>query len=446
MPLSIWRQMPEICLTVAPVCLTNKTNASRIINLGTGNFIIQTFKPRHEPACNGECAAKIHICRKMSQIMTNQAASVPPAARRLNILFCSFFADGLHGSPIHILEYGKYLVSAGHRVSYAAVLIEPPIRELFSEYGIPVHYPDEVPGDQPYDIVWAYHTFLLPYLISHGHKFKKLVASSLSPFHLLERISFYHAYATMLTAVSPEVQRFHRDTLNIELELVPNHIPDDFFAYPIRNFPDSPRKIAVISNHPPQEILDLSHTGIRINYFGSSVNNSVLMTPGIMLDHDRIISIGKSVFYGLGLGIPVYEYDHFGGCGYITGENMDRAADCNFSGRPECRKLSSQQIMDEIISGYANARSQLALVRNLAEKRYKLSSLVNMQLEYVKNKPDFELPDDPQFRLYNDTCCAAIELLRHAHAESSARKEGLALRVRHFLGSIKKKMFTAFSG
>lgn len=377
----------------------------------------------------------------MPEIMKNQHSPGPGDSRSLNILFCSLFADGLHGSLIHILEYGKYLVARGHKVSYAAIFITPRIRELFRKYGIPVYRPQEVPKDLAFDILWAYHTFILPYLISNGYKFKKLIASSLSPFLLPERISFYHEYASMLTAVSPEVQRLHKDRFNIELALVPNHIPDEFFDHPIKNFPERPRKIAVISNHPPQELLELSRDGIRINYFGSSVNNSTIITPELLLGHDLIISIGKSVFYGLGLGIPVYEYDHFGGCGYITDDNMDREADCNFSGRPKRRKLTACQIMNEIISGYANALGQLDLLRWKAQQKYKLSSLINMQLEQIKNAPDFRLPDDPQFKIYNDTCCAAIELIQHADARAAESQQisGLLItRLRNLPGVIKK--------
>ena len=90
---------------------------------------------------------------------------------------------------------------------------------------------------------------------------------------------------------------------------------------------------------------------------GNGQNIYVDITPQILSKYDLIISIGKTVQYALGMGIPVYEYDYFGGNGYINKNNINEEAYYNFTGRPKCRRLSPQDIVHEIIDGYDEAVS-----------------------------------------------------------------------------------------
>lgn len=330
----------------------------------------------------------------------------------MKILFCSFYADGLHGSPLHILEYGCYLNSIGHDVSYIGLFISEQIKKIFNKNNIRVYSLQDIPSKQSFDIVWAFHIFLLPYLLNHGIKCKKVISVSLSPFLLLERLSFYHNYMSLLTVISHESYVVHKERYGINSHIIPNHIPDNFLSIRKEKYSDSPSRIAVISNHPPQELLDISHPQLSVVYYGSSVNNSRMITPEVLLNYDVVISIGKTVFYCMGVGVPVFEYDRFGGCGFITPDNLSGEEATNFSGRTTRRKLSSKEITKEIFDTYDATVENIQKLRDIASKKYRLSDLVQLQLSLIEKAPEFFLPDTPEFKLFNDNCEAALEIFQ----------------------------------
>jgi hypothetical protein len=70
-----------------------------------------------------------------------------------------------------------------------------------------------------------------------------------------------------------------------------------------------------------------------------------------------VVTIGKTVQYGLACGVPVYVYDKFGGPGYLDRTNFAAAKRCNFSGRCCRRKLEPAQIGAEIVEAYNDARA-----------------------------------------------------------------------------------------
>ena len=82
---------------------------------------------------------------------------------------------------------------------------------------------------------------------------------------------------------------------------------------------------------PPLEVIARQRQ-FNISYFGGK--NNVRITPDLLLKFDLILTIGKTVQYGLVLGIPVYNYDHFGGDGYITLQNIDFESNYGFTGKP----------------------------------------------------------------------------------------------------------------
>lgn len=69
------------------------------------------------------------------------------------------------------------------------------------------------------------------------------------------------------------------------------------------------------------------------------------------------------------MGIPVYCYDRFGGCGWITSTNIEEASKFNFSGRCTNRKLTVNEIVEEIKENYNIAKSNIDSNRKFAEKK-----------------------------------------------------------------------------
>lgn len=121
-----------------------------------------------------------------------------------------------------------------------------------------------------------------------------------------------------------------------------------------------------------------------ITVFHGIADNRGAITPEILSKYDVITTIGKTVQYALALGIPVYEYDHFGGDGYITKDNVNLEEMYNFSGRATRRKLTGAEICDEIITRYEFALQHVKYLMSYAH-RYSLSK--NVKAYYTN--PDY---------------------------------------------------------
>ena len=117
-------------------------------------------------------------------------------------------------------------------------------------------------------------------------------------------------------------------------------------------------KIAIISNHIPQELLELKEKMggyyqvdlIGLGYRTEQVNAEFLQ------QYDLVITIGRTVPRCLAMGVPVYVYDYLGGPGYLTEANFSLAERNNFSGRG-FEKKTSDELLKEIKEGYARQES-----------------------------------------------------------------------------------------
>lgn len=89
------------------------------------------------------------------------------------------------------------------------------------------------------------------------------------------------------------------------------------------------------------------------------------------------------------MGIPFYCYDHFGGPGYITPNNIEHNALFNFSGRPEKRKSSAQQLYSDLVNSYAEAQRMQSQIKDLCINRFQLENLFEQVMSFInanKNK------------------------------------------------------------
>lgn len=265
-----------------------------------------------------------------------------------NILITLLRADGLHGSVVYTAELGKYLNACGFNVYCATIDITDEIRRMFSECGIAFYRIDKLPMDVHYDLIWAHHFPLLPYLIARGLKYDRIINSSLSNILPVEKPIFFLENIDLILTLTDKTKRMFKIKYGCDknkIIVLPNVAPDEFFDVNV-DLPASVRHIAVVSNHPPHEIQKLRHTipHVSVEYFGLRNNNSVAITPALLSKFDVIISIGKTVQYAMAMGIPVYNYDHFGGSGYITPENIDIEEASNFSGRSFFTKKQHQKL------------------------------------------------------------------------------------------------------
>ena len=117
--------------------------------------------------------------------------------------------------------------------------------------------------------------------------------------------------------------------------------------------------ILMISNHLPEELKELKvllkKKGISVKHIGQNGDEYGRIGPKILNNSDVVISIGKTAQYCVAHKTPFFVYDHFGGPGYLTPDNFERASRFNFSGRCCETKKSAEQLVDELDTGYCNA-------------------------------------------------------------------------------------------
>jgi hypothetical protein len=265
----------------------------------------------------------------------------------------------------------------GDEVTIAANHVAEPLSPL-APVGAPVLDAFDDMSICDFDFVWCQHDVLTLVPVA---QFRRAVREGRVPFVVYASLSpyepFEHVDLAMKEALSAAVVVNSPETRQAVLEkgygvLSPEEIAIFFNAAPdrfwVRKDADrqssSPelRNVLVVSNHPPESLVDAAHRlearGVSVRFMGASGEYD-LVKPEAILNADAVVTIGKTVVYGIACNRPVYIYDHFGGDGWLTQENFAVNLDHNFSGRPTRRLLDAQGVVDEIIGGFHKAASDM---------------------------------------------------------------------------------------
>ena len=333
-----------------------------------------------------------------------------------NVLITLIYADGLHGGVKYSAELGNYLHSLGYNVYLCGMFTNDSTKEFFAENNIQLFNVSEFPTNIKFDLVWAHHWPILPFLIRRGLKYKYLINSCISHFLLVERPLWFHKNVDLCLTLTEQTKLLFLTKYNIpnkKIEILPNTAPDVFFDYKF-----TPRQelknIAIVSNHPPMELFQaseiLKQRGINVDIHGLATK-SIDITPSVLSEYDVIVTIGKTVQYSLAMGIPVYNYDHFGGTGYITLDNLNEEEAYNFSGRNHFTKKSAENIADEIINQFESVKKQQKQLKNIANSKYKLSTRINKIIKKVySKKPVRKIKQTNNNRIYFDYSEMVIDM------------------------------------
>lgn len=223
-----------------------------------------------------------------------------------------------------------------------------------------------------YDVIWAQH-YILPLcagfndLDSYRGSCNSVHLSSFTPFELASA-SYGVPLGANIVANSSETKNKLFEIVGDEPKIynLNNATLAEFKSETLYSSAAGLNRIAIISNHIPPEIVRaaqiMGDLGVEVVAFGMGQNRYQRITPKIISEFDVIITIGKSVQYSILGRRPVFCYDHFGGPGYINTENFRESLDFNFSGRCCQRKVSAEQIVDEIITGFIAASSEINIL------------------------------------------------------------------------------------
>ncbi|MBT9289466.1 hypothetical protein [Prosthecodimorpha staleyi] len=330
------------------------------------------------------------------------------------------------GSEMVAFEFTRHFRRSGADVTVFANHADDPMAGLFrAQLGLAIETRPERTDPLAFDLVYFQHQVagLFDYRIG-----SETTARTAILFGRLSRHSFMESGGWAFDAALGDLslansdltaERLRETGVRHPIAVFYNAAPAAFAAPP-RPRPDRPRRILCVSNHRDPDLLamlarlgrvsDLTHLG----RFGDMVR---MVEPADIHGADLVVSIGKTIPYGLIAHTPVYVYDHFGGPGYLTPENRDRAARYNFSGRCTERRLTPDAVVEEIMSRYADGVRFAATTDEDFLDRYRLEPHLDrwMQLAGTSNA-------DRVARLAADHGRLEIERQLAAHVRKSYRQ------------------------
>jgi hypothetical protein len=270
----------------------------------------------------------------------------------MRILLANHHIDQRAGSELYCLELATALTRAGHQV--ALFTFRPGgISEEFRRRNVAVFsVPDEaaIEAFDP-EVLHVHHAPCLYFLGSLRLR-APVVFSSLGVLPALEGAPIIWAGVAHALAVSEEVREALTPTpfgAAVPISLCRNWFDDTGLEKPAPARARPARRIAVVTNHlDPRLKEDLeavcqARPGVSWTHLGLP-HRSTEITPELLRDFDRVVSIGRTPLLAAALQIPCVLYDIHGCDGLLSVEHFDAQARVNFSGRHTRARPSREEL------------------------------------------------------------------------------------------------------
>lgn len=310
------------------------------------------------------------------------------------------------GSEVVTLELIEHFSGLGYDVTVLTHFFADPIKKDIGKTNARVVLinSEEASGIyiKDYDVIWIHHYAITSKQIEEMNNLvgdKPLVVfhhmSFIDPIEATLFVNVENKLSNVIAFNSFETRDKYDETLGSELDksktfVLDNPAPDSFLKSPSSNNKKL-SKLAIVSNHPPDEVMqaieEIRKAGVDVDVYGR-IEGGIerRMTAELVSSYDAIVSIGKTVQYGILANVPVYCYDRFGGPGFINKTNFDVAHKRNFSGRG-FEKKDASVIAKEIMTDYKTTQNDFEEVNRLFAKDFLLSHKIDMLFEFAnKNK------------------------------------------------------------
>lgn len=340
------------------------------------------------------------------------------------------------GSELHSLTLAKAFKAKGWDVTCFTLVHGQPLQGEFALLGVPVidlMHLDQLSGS--FDVLYAQHRPLgeivwnIPSVTFRKVFIGVLGVGSAVP---LEQLPHFSKQAHGLVFVSEEARAAALQDAGGDLEspnclVFPNYATKEFFDCKMRSCPSIPKRIAVISNHPAAELVELKRSRsseFSIDFIGLGTttdgrgSTSVDITPEFLSNYDLVISIGRTAQHCFAASIPYYCYDGNGGPGYIDPDRAAHHAWYNFSGRSNPVKRTSEELYEDIVSGYEQAVCNLLALNHLARSKYDFDMLFEKLCDFIKDSDNSrDLTDSPRDIDFDELKSSLSVGLEHYAAE-----------------------------
>lgn len=284
------------------------------------------------------------------------------------VIVTNNFLKFYSGSELIAIDLCDYFITKGWNVYLCAFEIDYPLVKHLNLQVKRVNLKKESIPIKQADLIIGHHNNVIDKVLETV-QCNTVIQNSLS---VLSGIEDYSSKATKLLANSWETKIIKQGKVSLPIEVFVNSCNDTYFQKE-KHLNSNINKIAIISNHQWHKGLKKPNLDIIGSFSSRFVNVELL------LQYDVVITIGRTVQQCLCLGIPVYCYDHYGGPGYITIENIDTNEYYNFSGRKELgnttelKEHNFEKIFADIYSNYEKICEQQPGLMDIARQRYNFS-------------------------------------------------------------------------
>ena len=313
-----------------------------------------------------------------------------------SVLFTSATMKNLAGTEIATLEQASSFLQRGWRASVFTLEAAPPLKDIFPPE-ITIYDVGSIPSaPRNFDLIIARQRPLLDYIlftqrIEATHVYYEAVGYKIP----IDAPPVYYRNLT-LTGVVSELARTKLSELGFDTSqsyLYPNSAGSEYFEY-VRQPTASLRNAAIVSNHTPSEIdrlpSQLARLGISADIFGMH-HTYTPITPELLARYDLIVTIGKTAFNALALGIPVFLYDENVAWGYVTAANIDYTFKCNFAPKDfPTPPLDPNNLPTAIIDGYETAAASSPALKKYAKTHFHRDALLEQFLEHIAELPPID--------------------------------------------------------
>ncbi len=240
--------------------------------------------------------------------------------QRKKVLITNLYFQKFTGSELHVLEFAHLFKEKGYDVVIAVYKKSYPLLQELEEGITVIECQKEALKEMEFEIVFIQHFPVFDYLVSrYGLKYKRMVVSKLSVINAMENLPVCTQEAAFILCVSPECADMVAMQVpeGTKIRVFQNCVEAEYFegSSEYAGYKRALDKIAIISNHIPQELLELKEKMggyyqvdlIGLGYRTEQVNAEFLQ------QYDLVITIGRTVPRCLAMGVPVYVYDYLGG-------------------------------------------------------------------------------------------------------------------------------------
>lgn len=309
------------------------------------------------------------------------------------ILFTSITFKNYAGSELVTVSQAEYFQQNDWHVDVFCLEYGEPLRSAFKDINVyTIENKENLLSE--YDLIIARQYPVLDYvLFTLKIKSKKIYYECVSYRIPVDSYPTYYKDLSMIGAVSERVEnelcKKGYDLANVYR--LPNYATKEYFDIEYQCHKEL-QNIAIVSNHVPDELEDFKkyaekHSSINVDIYGMH-HQYVLVTPELLKKYDVIVSVGKTIFYALAIGIPSYTYDEVCTEGYITIENYKKNFDNNMAYNLEYNKKTGEEIFKEITSEYKTTCSQTKVLKKYARRDFYFDDLMERFLETLDKYSD----------------------------------------------------------